>query len=396
MLIYAVTALVIAATLAFLLFHELTAHEGSLINSGLVIISMTLLAFSAWHFIRRRMVTCENQVESALAKARQSDEAFNIVLDKLPAAVVAIGRQFNILRINERVSAIHTLSAADAFGKKCYDLFGSGEVCDNCPVAKALSTKEVHQNVKREISRAGQEIYIEQTAIPILRDNGEVTYVLEVVIDATERVRLEHANRDMFMQTVGALVNLIDKRDTATGIHSTAVSEIATGISQELGLAAADLEEISVAALLHDIGKIGIPESILNKPARLTPEEYAVVRTHSEIGYNALRGIRPLARVAEHLLYHHERYDGQGYPTKKQGQDIPLISRILCVADIFEAITAQRVYRPAMNIAEALDVMAAGRGTIFDPLVLDAFYAYLKKGDPDAARIIDKQAEGAA
>lgn len=396
MLVYAVTALFIAATLGFLLFHELTAHDGSLFNSVLVAISLTLLAVSIWRFSRQRLTACENKAESALARARQTDEAFNIVLDKLPAAVLAIGRRFNILRINERVSAIHGLPAADAFGKKCYDLFGSGEVCDNCPVAKAFITKEVHQNVKREISRTGKEIYIEQTAIPILRDDGEVKYVLEVVFDATEKVQLEHANRDMFMQTVGALANLIDRRDTATGAHSAAVSKIAGGIGQELGLSGPELEEISVAALLHDIGKIGIPESILNKPGRLTPEEYAIVQTHSEIGYNALKGIKQLARVAEYLLYHHERYDGKGYPTQKKGQEIPLASRILCVADVFEATTARRVYRPAMSIEESLAILAAGRGTHFDPVVLDAFYAYLKKRDPDAAAIVDRITSGAA
>lgn len=396
MLIYAVTALVTVATLAFLLFHELTEHDGSPINSGLVIISIIFLALSSWHFIRQRLASYESKMEYALTEARQTDAAFKIVLDKLPAAVAAIGPKFNILRINERLSAIHALSAADACGKRCYDLFGNGEVCDNCPVAKALATKEVHRNVKREISLVGREIYIEQTAIPIMRDNGEVGYVLEVVLDATEKVHLEHANRDMFMQTVGALVNLIDKRDTATGVHSAAVSEIAVGIGQGLGFDGAELEEIAAAALLHDIGKIGIPESILNKPARLTPEEYAIVQGHSEIGYNALRGIKPLARVAEYLLYHHERYDGQGYPAKKQGQDIPLVSRILCVADVFEATTAHRVYRPAMSLEEALAIMAAGRGTFFDPVVLDAFYAYLKKHDPAAAMIIGKLTAGAA
>jgi HD-GYP domain-containing protein (c-di-GMP phosphodiesterase class II) len=100
--------------------------------------------------------------------------------------------------------------------------------------------------------------------------------------------------------------------------------------------------------------------------------------------------------VAEYLLYHHERYDGQGYPAKKQGQDIPLVSRILCVADVFEATTAHRVYRPAMSLEEALAIMAAGRGTFFDPVVLDAFYAYLKKHDPAAAMIIGKLTAGAA
>lgn len=395
LLIYAVTAAVIVTTMGILLFHEFSMHDGSVLHSALAVLSMGLLAFCSWHQVRahrRRLAACENKAQTALARAKRINNDYISVLDNLPAAVMAIGRRFEILQANERVAGLHGIAAADAIGRKCYDLFGNGGVCDNCPVAKAMATKEVQKNLKRELSKSGRDIYIEQTVIPILRENGEVRYVLEIGFDATKRVRLEHANRDMFMQTVGALANLIDRRDTATGRHSAGVSEIARGIGRELGVAPDTLEEIAVAALLHDIGKIGIPESILSKPGRLTPEEYAVVQNHCEIGYNALKGIKPLAGVAEYLLYHHERYDGQGYPAKKHGEEIPLISSILSVADVFEAITADRVYRPAMSLEEALAVMAAGRGTAFDPVVLDAFFAYIRRREANAGAIIDRLA----
>lgn len=190
-------------------------------------------------------------------------------------------------------------------------------------------------------------------------------------------------NRDRFVQMVGALAQLINTRDASTGRHSRAVQRIAVAVGRQLGLADKLLKEIAVAAILHDIGKMGIPERILHKPGALTGEEYVVVRQHCVFGYTALRQVKALNKIAEYILSHHERYDGRGYPQGLRGEQIPFISRILCVADVFEAITADRVYRPAMSLGQALTIMDGGRGTIFDPTVLSALLTVL--GPEDSA-----------
>ncbi len=364
--------------------HELRFHQTSLPITIANLIALGGLGMAAWRAGGERREYRRRQ-EAALARAKESDAALQRLIEQLPCSVVALEPSFTIRRVNRQVELVTGFGPDVTLGRKCYDVFGPGRICDGCPVERSLATGQVQQNVKQERTAAGQIIFIEQTAIPIIGDGGRTQLVLEIVFDATRKIVLERENRDLFIQTVGALATLVDSRDNATGRHSAAVRDLALRIGRRLNLPAETLEEISVAALLHDIGKIGVPEAILNKPGRLTDEELAVIRRHPEIGYNSLGGIRPLARIAEYILAHHERFDGAGYPDGRTGEDIPLVARILCVADVFEAITADRVYRPAMNISEAVRVMREGRGTMFDPAIADALFAELREGGGGAA-----------
>ncbi len=385
---YLLTGFIALIAVGSNIFHEMQAHDGSLPITIINVAALGGLCLAAWRaFDERREY--RRQQEDAVARARKSDASLQFLLDQLPCAVVAIDPSFTIRRVNTQGVILTGFSADKMLGSKCFTLFGPGRICDGCPVERALATGQVQQNIKQERTAAGQEIFIEQTAIPMLGDGGEIRYVLEAVFDATRKVTLERENRDLFVQTVGALASLIDRRDNATGLHSTAVRDIALRIGKRLALDAAVLEEISIAALLHDIGKIGVGEAILNKPGSLSTEEFAVIRQHPEIGYNTLGGIKPLARIAEYILAHHERFDGTGYPDGLKGEEIPFVARILCVADVFEAITADRVYRPAMSIPDAVRIMRDGRGSMFDPVVLDAFFADLCDRDDEAAAALE-------
>ncbi|MDT8902730.1 HD domain-containing phosphohydrolase [Anaeroselena agilis] len=383
-LLAGILALIAVASNAY---HELQAHDGSLMVTVINLIAIGGLCMPAWRAVRERR-KYRRQREAAVARARESDTSLQTLLEQLPCSVVALDPSFTVRRVNRQVEKMTGFSAAEVLGRKCYAFFGSGRICDNCPVERALATGEVQQNVKQERTAAGQELFIEQTAIPMVGKGGEIRHVLEIVFDATRKVTLERENRDVFVQTVGALASLIDSRDTATGRHSVAVRDIALRIGRQLGLSPEVIEEISIAALLHDIGKIGVAEAILNKPGRLTEEEYAVIRRHPEIGYNTLAVVKPLAKIAGYILSHHERFDGTGYPHGQKGEEIPLVARILCVADVYEAITADRVYRPAISVPEAVRIMHAGRGTMFDPAVLDAFFADLGRSNGEAADAI--------
>jgi len=320
------------------------------------------------------------------------------VIDNLPGAVAAITPHFQIVRINSRVVELTAVQPEEAVGKICFETFGNGKICDGCPVEKALLSKKVQHNIKRELTRDDKEIYIEQTAIPILRPDGQVKYVLEFIVDATAKTELEKEKENLLLRTVDALAVLIDKRDTPTGEHSKEVKEIAVGIGKELRLNPSDLGELEIAAALHDIGKIGIPETIINKPGKLTDGEMDIVRKHPEIGFEALIGIKPLETVARYIRHHHERFDGMGYPQGLREDDVPLISRILAVADVYEAITADRPYRVALGLKDALVIMYEGKGTQFDPRVLEAFFRYLNNSNlnvrevfEEARRIVDER-----
>ena len=170
-----------------------------------------------------------------------------------------------------------------------------------------------------------------------------------------------------------AFNQLLDLKDLNTGVHSTRLAEWALHVAGELGLDEGCLSDIEVAALLHDIGKIGIPDSILQKPAKLTDEEYSLMKKHPEYGWAVLRHVPGMERASLVILHHHESYDCKGYPAGLKGEEIPIGSRIVCVIDAFDAMVSSRPYREGMPFEEAERRLLAARGTQFDPEVVDRF-----------------------
>jgi len=183
-----------------------------------------------------------------------------------------------------------------------------------------------------------------------------------------------------------ALNQLLDLKDLNTGVHSTRLAEWAVRIGRDLGLDDAVLRELEVAAILHDIGKVGTPDSILKKPARLTDEERAVIHKHPEYGWAVLRVVPGFERVSLFVLHHHEAFDGSGYPAGLRGDEIPIGSRIVSVMDAFDAMISSRPYRRGMPVDEAIRRLEAGIGTQFDPTVTPRFIAMASN---DASTVFD-------
>src|SRR5271155_1977264 len=170
-----------------------------------------------------------------------------------------------------------------------------------------------------------------------------------------------------------AFNQLLDLKDLNTGVHSTRLAEWALHVAGELGLERESLADMEVAALLHDIGKIGISDAILNKPAKLTTEEYEVMKKHPEFGWAVLRQVPGMERASLMILHHHESYDGSGYPGGLKGEEIPIGSRIVSVIDAYDAMISNRCYRKGLAHEEAVRRLAAGAGTQFDPVVVQSF-----------------------
>jgi HD-GYP domain-containing protein (c-di-GMP phosphodiesterase class II) len=175
------------------------------------------------------------------------------------------------------------------------------------------------------------------------------------------------------LSMVCAFNQLLDLRDLNTGVHSTRLAEWALHVANELGLLESDLGDIEIAALLHDIGKIGIPDAVLNKPARLTTQEYDLMKKHPEYGWTVLRQIPRMDRASLLVLHHHESYDGKGYPAGLQGEEIPIGSRIVSVIDAFDAMVSSRPYRNGLPFEEAERRLLEASGTQFDPNVVAIF-----------------------
>lgn len=182
----------------------------------------------------------------------------------------------------------------------------------------------------------------------------------------------------------------MDAKDSNTSQHSYRVSEYSVAIAKRLGYSEEQCENLRKMALLHDIGKIGIPDAILNKPARLTDEEYEIMKTHVIRGGEILKDFTLIDNVGVGALYHHERYDGTGYCHGLKGEEIPIEARIIGIADAFDAMTANRVYRKQLDLDFVIGELKRCSGTQFDPHLVEIMLSLIEEGVIDAERLYAK------
>ena len=194
-------------------------------------------------------------------------------------------------------------------------------------------------------------------------------------------------------ETILSIANAVEARDKRTGRHSFRVAVYSMLIAVELGFNEDELENIRQIGLLHDIGKIGVPDSILNKPGKLTAKEYEIMKKHVDIGGEILKDFSYIKNVADGAKYHHERYDGTGYNCGLKGEEIPLTARIIGIADAFDAMTSNRVYRTAMSMDRVIEELKAGAGTQFDPALVDIMLGLISSGSIDVSEINKQSAE---
>jgi putative nucleotidyltransferase with HDIG domain len=190
---------------------------------------------------------------------------------------------------------------------------------------------------------------------------------------------------DANIAMIESLGRAIAKRDSETGAHNYRVAWVAARLAERLGMDASRMQALVAGAFLHDIGKIGIPDAILLKPGKLSDDEMAVMREHVSKGQEIVSGIQGLDGATDIVAYHHEKWDGSGYPHGLQGENIPFMARIFAIADVFDALSVRRPYKAPMNFAQVMAVMDEGRASHFDPVVYQAF----RDIAPDLARRLE-------
>lgn len=247
--------------------------------------------------------------------------------------------------------------------------------------AVAINKAELFNDVwaqKQEI----EALYEEAAAV-----NEDLNYSIQNLNKAQEELKLKNEEllkyseslNTGYIQTVMSLVNAIEAKDAYTSGHCQRVMEISCEIAANLNLDEESIQDLKYAAVLHDIGKIGISARILNKADKLTEQEYEEIKKHPEISYNILKNVEFLKRGLRAILEHHEKYNGTGYPNKLKGEEISLLGRILCIADAFDAMTSNRTYRKGMSMEVAVNEIERCKGTQFDPYISDVFIKMIRE-----------------
>ena len=203
-----------------------------------------------------------------------------------------------------------------------------------------------------------------------------------IIVNVNIKRLVEQKKRDeqIIEQTMHTFVNIIEAKDPSTMGHSLRVAQHSTLIAERMGFDEEECKRIYYIALLHDCGKLYIPDGILTKPSRLTDEEYEVMKKHTVYGSNILRDFTSIKDIQLGAMYHHERYDGKGYPTGKAGEEIPLIARIICVSDAFDAMNSQRCYRTNLAPEVILSELKNNKGTQFDPVIVEHLLKLIDDG----------------
>lgn len=232
------------------------------------------------------------------------------------------------------------------------------------------------QNLKNENERLLEELEkaYEQLQTTVVDSETE-----RDIIYAELREKIQKYQQ-LFLGTLKVLTAAIEAKDPYTRGHSARVNEYAKAIGVELGLSDEQLELLQYAALLHDVGKIGIDEKILSKPGKLDKKEWSTVKDHPLMGANIIEPIELFSEILPFVVHHHETFNGEGYPKGLRGSEIPYGARIITVADAFDAMTSDRPYRKAYSVSAALEEIRDKAGTQFDPTVVEAFLSVIDKG----------------
>lgn len=328
--------------------------------------------------------------------ATNKNEILKAVIEQLPEGMIVLDENDEIIFVNKAAEEIRRISKEQIIGFNvllCHPEKSHERVKRALQFLKEGKTKALKRMVT---DKKGGRYY--ENIYSVIRDNNN-NYIGSIVIsrDITDRRKLEEERtnylqnleekvaeltgklQDVFISSMTSLINTLEAKDPYTKGHSLRVSDMAVKITEHILGVSPGAREVELAGNLHDIGKVGVREMILNKPGSLTDEEFECIKEHPIIGERILMPIEKIKSVAKVVRHHHERFDGKGYPDGLKGEEIPEGSRILAIVDSYDAMTSARPYRPPMKSEKAAEEIKKNLGTQFDPqwgeIFLELFYS---------------------
>jgi len=325
-------------------------------------------------------------------KLEHASDEWRTTFDSMPYGVFLIDRDFNILRANKYASLTFEVPFENIKGKPYYEMVPDSQFKEQMSVQNNSYLKDI-EFYDKKLNK-----YFKQYISPIPDHEGITKAFVVSLVDITKTKEDEHklveskdaffnmlkeldvsykGLKDLHESLIHSFVNAIDAKSPWTKGHSERVTAYSVAIATELGLPEKDIEMLRIAALLHDIGKIGTYDQILDKPGKLTDEEFALIRMHPVRGEEILRPISQFTDLLPIIRHHHERLDGKGYPDRLKYDEIPFLAKIISIADSYDSMTSDRPYRPAPPREYAISELKKCSGTQFEPQAVEAFLSVL-------------------
>ena len=326
------------------------------------------------------------RLEESLRESHRATAEASSIIDSLQStSSVGFGyvdRDFRLVRLNPMLAATTGGRVEDQIGRTMAEVVPALWPTLEPIYHSVIDTGEaaVNREVSGPVATDPDRIHTWLTNLNPVKVNGTVTGIAIVVIDITDRKQLEESQATLTRAVVSALSASVEMRDPYTAGHQEKVAQLATTIAAELHLEPSEIDLIGLAARIHDIGKLSVPAELLTRPGRLSDTEMALVRMHSQAGFDMLKKVHFPEHVAEMVLQHHERSDGSGYPHGLRGEQIAIGSRIIAVADVVESMASRRPYRAALGLDVALDEIRRGAGTRYDGDVVKACVSLVENG----------------
>lgn len=310
---------------------------------------------------------------------RRNQQKLSLHIQQTPLAVIEWDNDYRILQWNDAAERIFGYTAAEAVGRHSSIIVPEQIREDIDRVwTDLMANRGGERSTNENVTKDGRRILCEWYNTSLVDNDGRVIGVASLVQDVTGRQEAETSLREGLVKlrttlkaSIDSLASAIEMRDPYTAGHQERVTRLARAIAVEMGLAEERVEAIEIAGIIHDLGKLYVPAEILSKPTKLTDLEYAMIRMHAQAGYTILSKIDFPWPIAQIVYQHHELVNGSGYPRGLVGKDILLEAKILCVADVVEAMSSHRPYRPALGMMLALEEIAQKRGILYDREVVD-------------------------
>ncbi len=363
--------------------YHLKKKDGSLLP---VLINDSTIYDEQGEFLKSRSIVRDiSERFRYRKKLEQSIGEWRTTFDSMPYGVMILDMDFTIKRVNKYVSELYNYSLTELIDRKCFEIIQSKQLRKH--YSNLISHNVISSDIFESYHTKTDKVFLLYLT-PVPDAEGIIKSFILAMVDITE-IKLKEKELDIsykklnefFEGLILSFVNAIDAKSSWTKGHSERVTNYALAIAKEMGLDKEEIETLRIASLLHDIGKIGTYDMILDKPKSLTREEFNLINMHPIRGVEILQPIHQLKHLLPVIKHHHERIDGKGYPNGLKGNEIPLLSRIICVADSYDSMTSDRPYRAALGKEHAIEELRRYSGIQFDHDVVEAFLRSMNKTD---------------